>query len=246
MQLTADDIAVHQVRVDQKGAQGFPQRLSEGHVQVDEAPIDALTQLQVVAFYFPKVVVVQFRVLDVFVIIPIITRLVKEFVTEIGAQGITLIFVLHQPPHQLGHAHVHMPLHEHQAGRQGDVVQLLGQDAQVLAVPFVRDPKLVVEPFTLRLGFFHLVKLRFAYEGFHQTHPIHHAGIVGQFLDLDGGLIVDRGVVGPQIPHQLDSHHEHARVDGRRESRKIHGRVGGGDGRQPHLPSFPLQCQRHG
>ena len=43
--LAADDIAVHQVRIDQKGAGGFTHYLSEGDVQVDEAPIDDLTQL---------------------------------------------------------------------------------------------------------------------------------------------------------------------------------------------------------
>ena len=167
-------------------------------------------------------------------------------VTEIGSQGVLVLPRLHQPPHQFSHAHLHVPFHERHAGRQRNVVQVLGQHAQVLAVPFVRDPKPVVESFTLRLRFFHLVKLRFSYYDFHQTHPIHHAGIVQDILDLHDGLMVDRDGVGPQTVHQLATYHEHAWVDGIRESRHVQGGVGGRDGRQPHLPSFPLQFQRHG
>ena len=41
--LTTDDIAVHQFRVNQKGTGGFPHHLSEGHVQIDKAPLESQT-----------------------------------------------------------------------------------------------------------------------------------------------------------------------------------------------------------
>ena len=73
-----------------------------------------------------------------------------------------------------------------------------------------------------------------------------HAGVVCEILDADHGSMSDRFDALGQASHQLGVDHEHAWVDGRRESRQVQGGVRGGDGRQPHLPSFPLQFQRHG